>query len=267
MKRPVNPPLTGDAPPDAAWYERMRLRGEARARDASLSAMRAAGPPVPPVPDQPAAWQKVGRALGDVAGRVVEKVLWQRGRVFNPKILQVDVKPPKRLVPPPSNWANDAAENFRRERVVNADVSLPYFRAVVLAIEKIASDGWGFVQRAFKSIGRLAGLGRGEDNWGRETVRKCIRWLEEHGWIGTLNALYRDEDRALKRDANVYQLFGKHDAAEIAALAPEARAVKRESLTLSRGAALFGLALRPWGLNATPAPSNRHQVRTLPAPA
>ena len=142
---------------------------------------------------------------------------------------------------------------------------------VVNQIEKLALDGHGFFQRALRSLGRLAKLGRRgmEGNWGRETVRKVMDWLREHGWLGPLNALYRDpETRELKRDANVYQLFTKEDAAEISAIEdPSARALKREALTLSRGATLWGLAVRPWGLNATPMASNRHEILSNPAPA
>lgn len=276
MKPPsAGPPPDDDAPPDAAWYERMRLRAEARRRgDVSMTAMAVAAPAPAVHPDKVLssdgtvhAWQKVGRAIGDAATRVIEKVRWQRGRVYNPKILQADVKAAKHAIRPPPHWARNAVENFSAARVPDQDVSVPYFKAVVDVIETIASDGHGFVQRAIKSIGRLAGLGRMEGQWGRETVRKCIRWLEDHGWIGTLNALYRNDDRSLRRDANVYILFGKDDAAEAAGLEPETRATWRESRTLSRGAVIFSLAVRPWGLNATPAPSNRHQIRTRPAPA
>ncbi len=263
-----------DAQPDAAFYERMRLRGQSRSSGVSHAAIDAAShvETAPAAPGETVhAWQRVGRALGDVAGHVLGKVQWQRGRVYNPKILAADIKPPKRKVPPPTNWARDVTEAFAGARIINVDVSVPYFSAVVHQIEKIASDGAGCVKRAYKSIGRLAGMGRKgmEGNWGRETVRKVIDWCREHGWLGPLNSLYRDpENRALKRDANVYLLFAKEDAAEISAIEdPSARALKRESLTLSRGAVLWGLAVRPWGLNATPSPSNRHQIRTHPAPA
>jgi hypothetical protein len=214
-----------------------------------------------PIPASPA-WHKVGRALGDVAGRIVEKVRWARGHVFNPKILQVDVKTPNRTIKPPANWAQDVINHFRYARVVNEDISTPYFTSFVLGIEKVASDGRGFVQRGFKALG---GLG----DQGKENARKAIRWLEDHGWIGTLNTLYRDEEtRELRRGENVYLLFGKEDAAEITAIGDaSARALKRESLTLSRGAVLWQLMVRPWGLNATPSPSNRHQTRTRAAPA
>jgi hypothetical protein len=225
----------------------------------------AAGTPVAPAtPDDAQPWQKVGRAIGAVASFLADKVGWQRGRVFNPKILSVNVKPAKAKVAPPANWARDAISNFAKLRVINEDISLPYFQSIVQAIETVASDGLGYVQRAYASIGRLARLGRTEGNWGRETVRKAIRWLEAHGWIGTLNTLYRDEDRTLKRDSNVYLLFGREDAEEAQALdEPAARTLWRESRTLSRGAAVWGLQVRPYGLNAT----SRVSDRTNPDPA
>jgi hypothetical protein len=216
-------------------------------------------------------WQKVGRSLAEVGARVAEKLKWRKGRIYNPKILVQNIKVPERKICPPPNWARDVAEEFDRKRVVGVDVSLPYFMMVINQIEKIALDGHGYVHRALRSLGRLAKLGRRgvEGSWGRETVRKVMDWLREHGRIGPMNALYRDpETRELKRDANVYQLFSNEDAAEISAIEdPSARALKRESLTLSRGAVLWGLEVRPWGLNATPLASNRHEILRTPAPA
>lgn len=258
---------------DRLARERLARRGVTEAvptpsGDVSHTAMQS--PALTPAEPAPlAAWQKVGKTLSEAAGRVLERTSWARGRVYNPKLLCADLKPSKRSIKAPPGYARDVVEAFARARVVGRDASVPYFMAVVEVIVKIADDGQGYVQRAFKSIGRLARLGRKEDNWGRETVRKCIRWMEDHGWIGTLNALYRDkETRELRRDANVYQLFGKDDAATIGAIEDaSARALKRESLTLSRGAVLWGLMVRPWGLNATPSPSNRHHTGTNPAPA
>jgi hypothetical protein len=261
-------PPDDDAQPDAAWYERMRLRSQARAAGVSLPVMTAAAAASaavqapPPVPDAMPVWQKVGRSLGALAGRITEKLERQRGRVFNPKILVANIKPPKEKVPPPPNWARDAIEQFSRERVVGEDVSLPYFKAVVLEIEKFASDGEGAVHRSHRTIGKHAGLGRMgmEGNWGRETVRKVLDWLRAKCWFGPLNSIYRAPETGEKlRDSNVYILFPKEDASEIMALEPEARAAKRESLTLSRGAALWGLQVGVGGLNAI--------TRTHPRPA
>ena len=124
-----------------------------------------------------------------------------------------------------------------------------------------AEKGLGYIHHGMKFLGSLG-------KQGKENARKIIRWLEDRGWIGTLNTLYRDEDRTLKRGNNVYLLFGKETAAEISAVAdPSDRAAKRESITLSRGALLWNLMVRPWGLNATPAASNRHEIRRNPAPA
>ena len=225
--------------------------------------------------------------FGAALGRVVDKLRWQRGRVWNPKILQADVKTPDRIVRPPKNWERDIVAAFRATRQTN-DVKVSTFRALAAQALKLANDGRGFWQRSFAALGTLA-------DYGKESARKFIRWCEAYGWIGTFNALYRDDDGSLKRDANIYLLFGKDDGAEIAALENEAvaleheaagleheaaaakreaaatkreaAALKRESLTLSRGAALFGLLARPWGLNATAFPSNRHTIRRHPAPA
>ena len=234
---PYRPTYDGDFPPLLATLTHMSAPLEVLTVEARERALELDRPPAPvesprvavaaSASDDRPSWQNVGRALGGVAGRLVEKVRWQRGRVFNPKILCVDVKVPKKPVPPPVNWARNIVETFARVRVINEDVSVLYFKAVVEVIEKIASDGAGFVQRAFKSIGRLAGLGRGEGDWGRETVRKCIRWLEANGRIGTFNALYRDDEGQLKRDANVYLLFSKDDAEEAMALEPTARNTSR----------------------------------------
>jgi hypothetical protein len=257
---PEETPVETSPPTDASLAA---MNAAATAKAAEIDARNTDGPA--------AAWQKVGNALGNVAGRVLEKVQWQRGRIYNPKILTVDIKAPKRKISAPPTWVRDVIDAFERSRIVSQDVSAPYFEKIAREVWKLADDGRGYFQRAYKSIGRRAKLGRKgvEGHWGRETVRKAMDWMRENGWIGPMNGLYRDpETRELRRDSNVYQLFTKEDAAEISAIEdPSARALKRESLTLSRGAILWGLAVRPWGLNATPSPSNRHQIRTNPAPA
>jgi hypothetical protein len=219
--------------------------------------------PAAPVSGHGPAWHKVGRSLGNVLGGVIEKVRWASGRVFNPKMLVVDLKASGRHIEPPKNWARDVVADFITRRAARIDVSVPYFENFVnMALVEEARKGLGYVYHSFKF---LADLGK----QGKENARKIIRWLEDHGWIGTLNTLYRDEnDRSLKRGNNVYILFPKETAEEISAVEePSARALKRESITLSRGAVLWNLMVRPWGLNATPLASNRHEIlRATPAP-
>jgi hypothetical protein len=217
--------------------------------------------PATPVADDGPAWHKVGRGFGAVVGRVIEKIRWASGRVFNPKILAMDVKASGRHIKPPPNWQRDVVADFIEQRMPG-DVSVPYFENFInMALLAEAEKGLGYVYHGMKFLG---GLGK----QGKENARKIIRWLEDRGWIGTLNTLYRDEDRTLKRGNNVYLLFGKETATEIHSVAdPSERAAKRESLTLALGARLWNLMVRPWGLNATPMASNRHEIRTNPSPA
>jgi hypothetical protein len=205
-------------------------------------------------------WFKAPKAsFGATVGHVVEKLRYAAGRVWNPKIHCADVKIPGRFVRPPKNWDRDVLKDFRAKRV-KGDVRVNTFKGVVATMHDMARHGRGFVQSAYAGIAQLS-------DCCSESFRKVLRWVEDNGWVGTFNALYRDEDGALKRDANVYLLFGKQEAVEISETPPEDRGLKREARTLSRGASLFGLVVRAWGLNATPPPSNRHNLRTAPAPA
>ena len=246
------------------WVDRV----QARAREAASGQREEVAPPPagtdpsPPATDDSPSWQKVGRSLGNVLGGVIEKIRWAAGRVFNPKILAVDLKAPGRHIKPPENWSRDVVADFMTRRVAGLDVSVAYFQNFInMALLEEAKKGLGYVYHSFKFLGDLG-------QQGKENARKIIRWLEDRGWIGTLNTLYRDEDRTLKRGNNVYLLFGKETAEEISAVEdPSKRAEKRESTTLSRGALLWGLMVRPWGLNATPTASNRHDIRRNPAPA
>ena len=252
------PPATAaNAPPAPAEPDLATAQAAATASAAAIDAADAAN-----YGSAGAAWHKVGRALGDITGRIIEKVRWASGRVFNPKMLAVNVKAPRKYHKPPDNWAKKVAADFLACRV-KGDVSVPFFENFInKALLEEARKGFGYVQHGLKF---LADLG----HQGRETARKIIRWLEDRGWIGTLNTLYRDEkDRSLRRGNNVYLLFDKETADEIAAVEePEERAKKRESITLARGALLWNLVVRPWGLNATPVASNRHEILSNPAPA
>lgn len=221
---------------------------------------------VSPPPLSPSALGNIGRGIGDIAGRVVEVVNRRIGRRFTPKMRDADVEtPPGRVIRPPQNLVEDMVADFKRKRVPGVDISVIYFRAIVeKAIHKLAKDGRGFFQRSFKAMATLAEMGR-------ETVRKGVAWMRDNGWLGVLNALYRDdpdndpdidptEARRDKHEANVYIPFGKAIADEIAATSPDLRAKKWEAMTLARGAVIFGLFVRDGGLNKSPA--RRH-----PAPA
>lgn len=199
--------------------------------------------------------------LGNVLGRVIEKLQWVRGKVFNPKVFLADVKTPDRLVRPPRHWDHRIKKWYRAHRS-DGDPFFATFESWVNFIYQVAGDGRGYVQRSWEAMAAAMGMCR-------ETARKCVRIAEDGGWLGTFNTLYRDpETNDLKRDSNVYILFTEQDAAAIRAVEDQsARAVKRECLTLSRGAMLWGLLVRPWGLNATPSPSNRHRTRSRPSPA
>jgi hypothetical protein len=267
----------GDSPPDAAWYEQQRLKAQARAAGVSPAIMAAAAAaasdaaikaPVPDADGTPA-WQKVGRALGDIAGQVVGTMKRRIGRRFTPKMRQADVKTkPGRVIPPPEHWVRDMIAAFKRTRVPGIDISVAYFRLLAeKGFIKVANDGRGFVQRSFRGLATLADMGR-------ETARKGVDWMRDNGWLGTLNSLSRDnadtardETRRDKYEANVYFLLNRTETAEVVGAPPEARASKWEAVTLARGAVLFGLFPRDGGLNRSPARFERDATRTSPAPA
>ena len=226
--------------------------------------------PVPSPAEAPApveaTWQRVGRpvaALVEPAAAKAEKFL---GRVNHKKILKADIKPPNRVIKPALGWARAMKAAFARQRRPG-DASVPYFSAVASAMETFFSDGRGFVMRSFVAIGRMAGLGRVPESSGRSTVLKCIRWMEDNGWIGTKNVLYRDEDRTLKRDSNLYVQFEKETAEKIAALPFPARIDDRQNRTSNFLADLFRLVITPYGLNAVRPPPRRDRRRINPAPA
>src|SRR5579863_516887 len=80
--KPLAPPIS-----DAELAAR---QAEATARANAMEA-----PPEPAFQKSAHAWQNVGRSIGGVAGRVVDKVSWQRGRVYNPKVWSADLKTPR----------------------------------------------------------------------------------------------------------------------------------------------------------------------------
>ena len=207
-----------------------------------VAAAREAAIKPPSVADGIPVWQKVGRSLGALTERITEKVQRQRGRIFNPKILVANIKPPKDKVPPPPNWARDVVEQFSRERVVGKDVSLPYFTMVILPGRKVRADGLGRdpprlqVDRKTRRIGQKGSGGQ----LSRETVRKVMDWLRENNRLGPLNSLYRDpETREKKRDSNVYILFTKEETAEIGGWNPRPARLNAR-LSLSWAAPRYG---------------------------
>ncbi len=81
-----------------------------------------------------------------------------------------------------------------------------------------------------------------------ETVRLCIRFLEDHGMFGILNPMKRWGQK-LRRAANLYVApwFIDLSASKLPRLVKEGAAN-----FLADCGKLFGLAMRPLGLNTTP---------------
>ena len=81
--------------------------------------------------------------MANAVGKVVAKVSWLRGKVFNPKVMLRDVTVPNRVIPPPGNWARDVMADFEHKRV-KGDLSVPYMAALVeKAFLKLAGDRRG----------------------------------------------------------------------------------------------------------------------------
>lgn len=249
-------------------------------RPALIAESVKAEPPEPPEPveDEPSGWSRT-------MDRTVEKIRRGVGKVKHPKILQADVKTPEdRPLPikPPANFERDVLEDFRQNRVKDEDISCPYFEVFIRrAIIPLATDGRGFFIRSYRALGKMAG--QCKDNAG-----KAVKFMFRRGWLAILTQTYRveDADGAEADDAddisgaeadgeglrkgwayapNVYQLFGKADAAVTAALPREQRLARMWDLTIARGAALWShLVATPLGLNARTRDNRR---RRSPYPA
>jgi hypothetical protein len=96
----------------------------------------------------------------------------------------------------------------------------------------------------------------------RETVRRCIRWLERRELIDTVNVLARTLAggiRTLLRVANLYLPVPPPAEAKSGPQEPQQERTPQERarVTISRWAAKFGLEMRPQGWNATRLRSGR----------
>lgn len=200
------------------------------------------------------------RGIGAVAGFIAGKAKAALGRVYQPKIWKADIKVPLKKRVPPRNWLRDVVADYAAKREKGDPLAVS-FQSCMGVMLFYANDARGFFQRAIRSLAKQAWLSH-------ETFRKCLRWSERNGWVGTLGANYREKGEdgvtRVRRDANVYQLFGSEDAAQFEGLDESARVEKRVSLTLSRGLTLWGHHLWPWGLSSRSPSAPRD--RRNPAP-
>lgn len=257
-------------PPDpkprtAAQQQRdLQLLEMRRAAHADL-ARRAQGNPYRPPPDPSVIQREATRAAAgafSVAGpipaaaAVPPRAAAAAGlRVNHPKIQAGDLKPIKRRTDVRALYrmARTACANRRKGDPLRSSV-MSYLEAIVW-FER--ADRVGYVSRTAVAYAKFTGMCE-------RTIKRCQRFCEAHGLIDVLNSL-RWADGDLRRGPNV--CVPTVDEAvpvpdDIVATMPEGL-VKRALSGLQRLGALFGLAVRPWGLNAT-ALSN---PRTLPTPA
>jgi hypothetical protein len=159
----------------------------------------------------------------------------------------------------------EAAAPLRQKRDPLLKTLLAAARAIVKA-ERF--DRTGFIKRSFKGLAKLVDLCA-------KSIQRSVRFFEKHNLMGTLNTIYRDEDGLLLRGPNVYvpavDVAPAPLPADVKGEDPKPSGAVSGALgTGARLAALFRLALRPWGLNATPLRSDRDRQSTRkvrPAPA
>jgi hypothetical protein len=251
-----------EAQPDSTFFSRMRFRAAAR-REAdarrgvlrdnlaelqSESTARARAMEKTLSPHEYGYMQPrdAERQVGDALSPATRAAAGLR--VNHHKIHKADVKPIERETDASAWYALIRARHrdARGERPGLAFV-LRVCGAIVAAE---VADGMGFARRTYQELARWAGCCS-------RTVERCVRFLETHNLLDTLNVLYRTTDGALWRDANIYVPTIDRPLAPLPADVKGADPVRSMAMSrvfggLSRLAALFGLRQRPWGLNATP---------------
>jgi hypothetical protein len=171
--------------------------------------------------------------------------------VSNPKLWEADVKPLKNRKLDSHAWlAQVRVAAWARE---SGDVLTPTIvRTAELVVWAVRSAGTGFARKSFESLAGLVGCCK-------ETVRKVIRFLEKHGLLDTFNILQRTYG-FVRRAANLYLI------PEVSP-DPKRPAGNSRAERLTRYAELFVFRVRPWGLNATPAPVGYRKPRAHPLPS
>ena len=99
----------------------------------------------------------------------------------------------------PTNWAKKVAADFLACRVKGDDLG------AVLREFHQSRRSWRRPGKGSAAVPARSEIpGRPRPSGPGDRAQGLIRWLEDRGWIGTLNTLYRDEkDRSLRRGNNV----------------------------------------------------------------
>lgn len=171
--------------------------------------------------------------------------------VCNPKLWEADVRPLRGRKVDDDGWLTRVRAAARARET--GDVLAPTIvRTAELIVWDVRTAGTGFARLSFQSLANLV-------QCSKETARKAIRFLEEHGLLDTFNVLRRGHG-LVRRVVNLYLI---PDAAP----EPDRPAASSLAERLSRYAQAFGLRARAWGLNATPARVGYRPARGHPSPS
>jgi hypothetical protein len=202
--------------------------------------------------DAGANWFNAGpRAVRSVGSALPANVRAASGlRVGHLRIKEADIKPIARETP--------AAKFRAAAEAAIVSFGLKGFGISAKAVEKFVDkiiavemrDRVGFARRTLRGWRTLT-------RYCERHCQRVLKWLEASGLLDVLNTLLRDADGYWVRGANIY--VPTIDAepwplpADVNAPDPLLPAVISRALgAASRLGALFGLAVRPGGLNVTP---------------
>lgn len=208
--------------------------------------------------------QDVGRSVGSALPVAARAASGQR--LEHLRIHEADLHPIGRTTPA-ALWRSIIRKSYEaRPPKGFAMRAVAHYVNAVLYVEKVLDKGLGYARRAFEELGALSGFGSLTRYSGRH-MKRVARDLEARGLIDVLNTLKRDGDMWV-RGANVYVPVVDEEMPPLPADvdAPDPPELARASSGVAGAArlsALFGLALRPWGLNTSPLRSPRNN----PAPA
>lgn len=256
LEQGESPPPPTPAPP-AADPDLVALHAAATARAPAIDAREAR--------NSGAAYfrQDVGRSAASALPPIARAASGQR--IEHLRIHEADLRPVARATPA-ARWralVRKSYEDRPIERGLHFGTrAVAHFVHAILYVESVMEKGLGYVRRTFDELGKI-----GETKYSGRHMKRVQRDLESRGLIDVLNTLKRDGDMWV-RGANLYVPNVDEDAPPLPADvdAPDAPVLATASAGISAGArlsALFGLALRPWGLNTTPLRSPQDN----PAPA
>lgn len=181
-------------------------------------------------------------SMGTTIGRVLPAAARSTAGlpVSNPKLWERDVKPLR------DRKVNREAWLIRARQAARAREPGDVLQPILVRLAEVVcwaerKDGVGFARQTFEQLGKLVGCCK-------ETARKGMRFLERHGLVDTFNVLTRAHG-FVRRVANLYLIRGEATEPDGTEQPPSEGPLGR----LTRYASAFGLSVRAWGLNATPA--------------